>query len=151
MRKFSYRGVEKVSAADVTDADQFAGLMRRIAGPRLPSERETHCIYRGGAPVGFSRRQSIRHWYKQVSVIPFSLMTAAIAAAAAAEAKRVERSARAVEAADRLAEEAKNEFAEFKRRLARVEALLVQDPDFYRDQVDALRSQMGDQDRPVDR
>lgn len=42
--------------------------------------------------------------------------------------------------ADRLKEEAKDELAKIDARIARLEALLVQDEDFYRGQVDAERS-----------
>jgi diadenosine tetraphosphate (Ap4A) HIT family hydrolase len=48
------------------------------------------------------------------------------------------------------AEEARSELAELDARLARLEALLVQDEDFNRPQVDAWRASSRGPDRPVD-
>lgn len=48
------------------------------------------------------------------------------------------------------AEEARSELAELDARLARLEALLVQDEEFHRPQVDAVRSMARRPDRPVD-
>lgn len=49
------------------------------------------------------------------------------------------------------AEEARNELAELDARLARLEALLVQDEEFHRPQVDAVRAVARRPDRPMDR
>lgn len=48
-------------------------------------------------------------------------------------------------------EEGKHELAELDARLARLEALLVQDEEFNREAVDAFRSAARGPDRPVDR
>jgi len=50
----------------------------------------------------------------------------------------------------KAAEEARNELAELDARLARVEALLIQDEDFNRFQVDALRAASRRPHRPMD-
>lgn len=56
------------------------------------------------------------------------------------------------EARDRAAaEEARNELAQLDARLARLEAFLVQDEEFYRPSVDALRAVARGEDRPMDR
>lgn len=50
----------------------------------------------------------------------------------------------------KAAEEARSELAELDARLARIEALLVQDEDFHRPQVDAARAVARRPDRPMD-
>ena len=48
------------------------------------------------------------------------------------------------------AEEARSELAELDARLARIEALVIQDEDFMRSHVDAVRASSRRPDRPVD-
>jgi hypothetical protein len=51
---------------------------------------------------------------------------------------------------DRLSREAKDELAAINARISRLEALLVSDADFHRDQVDAWRQASRVPGRPVD-
>lgn len=51
----------------------------------------------------------------------------------------------------KAAEEARSELAELDARLARLEALLVQDEEFHRQAVDAVRTLARGPHRPVDR
>lgn len=106
--------------------------MKQIAGPRMASETVSQCIYRAGRKLGLSRRQSLRAWYGQRDTIPTELMDRA----------------RELAAAETVAE-AKNEYAELAARIARLEALLVQDADFHRPGVDAFRQAVGGLRRAV--
>lgn len=129
MRKNSFRGDKRMSAVDV-----MAGLVRDIAKPgAYPGEGAGRAIARAARRLGLPHRQTERLWNRDRKIIPSDLMD---------KAQRL--------ANEPLVEEARHELNELDARLARIEALLVQDEDFMRPHADAFRASARRPDRPVD-
>lgn len=115
-------------------------LLKQIAEPR---------------PVGDSVKQAIDRAARRVS----RYLSPAMRSSRAEDIWRQE--ARAIRAeemdairkaaqADRLREEGRNELAAIDARLARLEAILVQDEEFHRDQVAPHRAALRGPHRPLD-
>jgi hypothetical protein len=130
MANNSSRGGRVVTAAVL----EFSRLLRRAAEPSTPGELVTHAINRAARRLGLTRRTARAYWYGERAHVPADLMD----------------KARAI-AAEPQVVEARHEFAKFEARLARLEALLVADEDFFGPQVDALRSAARGLDRTLDR
>jgi hypothetical protein len=114
-------------------AVEFSDLMKKIAGPRSFGELNTVGIYRAGRKLGLSRRQALAYWYCERSRIPTELMDQARALAL-----------------EPVVSEAKDALAELERRIARLEALLVQAADADRAGGDARREGHRGSDRALD-
>jgi len=129
MRKKLFRKDGSMSSVDI-----MAGLVREIARPgAAPGEGAARAIARAARRLGLSYRQAARLWHRDRKVIPSDLMD------------------RALRLADEpIVDEARNELAELNTRIAKLEALLVQDEDFMRPHVDALRASSRRPDRSVD-
>jgi hypothetical protein len=117
-------------------------LIRRVAEPRPVGDTVKTAIVRAASRVSRYMRQPMAPgraediWRREARAIRVEEMDA-IRKAAAVDQESVR--------------EAKHVLADIDARIARLEALLVSDADFYRDQVDAHRAAMGDVDRTVDR
>ena len=119
--------------------------LRRIAEPRPVGDTVKEAINRSARRVskflrqaGFSPMSATRAedlWRQEARRVDAEEMDAIRAADAAAE---------------RVIEEARNALAEHDARIARLEALLVQDEEFHRDQVAAHLAAHRGPDRPVD-
>ena len=127
----------------MTAVAEAARLLRDVAGP---------------APVGDSKKAAISRAASRVAKhIPayFAVRWHAGRAediwrgeARGVWAEEMDAIRRAADA--KAAEEARSELTELDARLARLEALLVQDEEFHRPQVDAVRAVARRPDRPVD-
>ncbi len=116
-------------------------LLRDIAEPRPVGDSVKLAIGRSARrvslflpqPMAFGRAEDI--WRREARAIRAEEMDAIRKAAKA----------------DRLAQEAKNEFTELKARIARLEAALrIQDEDFHSPSLDALGRVAGETDRTLD-
>lgn len=108
--------------------------VRLIGWPQFPDEQVLFRIERVARRLGITPRRARAFWYGEATNIPAEHMD---------KARRLARAP--------LEEEARNEFAELQNRIARLEAALaVQDEDFHRPAIDALRVSSGRDDRAVD-
>lgn len=124
-----------MNAVPMDDVDRMASLVRRIAERgAMPGEGAGRAISRVARRLGLSQRQATRLWNRDRKVIPAGLM----------------------EKAEWLADEpavkeARHELSEIDARIARLEALLVSDEEFYRVALDAERAAARGLDSPMDR
>lgn len=127
--------------ADMTGVSEASILLRRVAEPRPVGDTVKAAITRAAKRVSKHMRQPMSPsraediWRREARRLDSEEMDAIRAAAKA----------------DHKVEEARNALAEFDARIARLEALLVQDEDFFRPQVDAAVEALRGPDRPVDR
>lgn len=125
---------EKLEA--MSAVDEASTLLRKIAEPR---------------PVGDSVKSAITRAARRVSALfPLSMSRAEDIWRKEARLIRAEEMDAIRRLADRrIVEEAQRERSELERRISRLEALLVQDEDFYRSGLDALREMAGRKNRPM--
>lgn len=132
---------EKSEVLLMSAVAEAAHLLRQIAEPRPVGDSIKAAISRAARrvskhlpqPMHYRRAEDL--WRKEARAVRAEEMDA------------IRRAAKA----DRLVEEARSELSEIDARIARLEALLVQDEDFHRDQVDAHRAALRRPHRPVDR
>lgn len=142
-----YKSEHRSSPAEIIDMTavaEAARLLREVAAPvpvgdsvKAAINRATHRVGRFIAPHFAVRWHASRAediWRGEARGVWAEEMDA-IRRAADAKAQ----------------EEARNELAELDARLGRLEALLVQDEEFHRPQVDAVRSVARAADRAMDR
>lgn len=117
-----------------------SSLLRRVAEPRPVGDSVKQAINRAArrvsrflpSPMGYSRAEGI--WRQEARAIRAEEMDAIRRAAA-----------------DRTAREAKNEFAELRARIARLEeAIRIQDEDLYGVDADALHATNSPPNRTLD-
>lgn len=133
---------EKSEPESMSGVAEASMLLRQIAEPRPIGDTVKAAITRATrrvsrfarAPVSPGRIEDL--WRQEARRVSAEEMDA-IRAAAASDRK--------------LAREANNALAEIDARIARLEALLIQDPDYYRDQVAAHIEALGGPDRSLDR
>lgn len=120
----------KPTLDDEERSERVARLLRRVAAPAVPGEHLIHAISRAARRLGWDRGRTKRLWY--------------------GEARRVDADELvAIERLLKLRQEARDEHARLAERIARLEAILVQDEDFHRPQVDAWRAASRSVDSPV--
>ena len=113
---------------------EFSRLLRQVAEPATPGELVSHAIHRAARRLGLSVPVARAYWYGQRGAVPSDLMDMARHLAA-----------------EPLVIEARNELAEIDARLARIEAILLQDTQFHGPAAAALREVARGSDRPLDR
>lgn len=114
---------------------EAASLLRQVAEPR---------------PVGDTVKEATNRAARRVSLRPGRVEDIWREEAKAIRAEEMD-AIRKAAAQDRMVREAKDELTELNARIARLEALLVQDEDFHRPQVDAFRTVARRPHRTVDR
>lgn len=119
---------------------EAAALLRSVAEPRPVGDTIKAAINRAAKRVSAHLREPMR---------PGRAEDIWRGEARAIRAEEMDAIRRAAE--KRLVGEARNEFTELDRRIARLEALLVQDADFHGVEADALRASASRAHRPVDR
>lgn len=130
---------EKLEPPDMTAVAEAASLLRTVAEPRPVGDTVKAAINRAAKRVSKYLREPMRPgraediWRGEARMV---------------RAEELDAIRRAAEA--RLIREARREFTQLDARIARLEALLVQDPEFHRVEADALRAVAGRPDRPVD-
>lgn len=124
----------------MTAVAEAASLLRSVAEPRPVGDTVKAAITRAAKRVSKHLREPMRPgraediWRGEARII---------------RAEELDAIRKAADA--RLLQEARREFTQLDARIARLEALLVQDPEFHRVEADALRAVAGGADRPVDR
>lgn len=113
---------------------EAASLLRSVAEPR---------------PVGDTIKEAINRAARRVGLRPSRAEDIWRGEARSIRAEEMDAIRRAAE--NKLVREARHEFSELALRLARVEALLVQDADFMRPHADALDEIRSRVHRAVDR
>lgn len=133
---------EKSEIWHMSAVAEASSLLRRVAEPRPAGDTVKAAINRAARrvsahllhPMKASRAEDI--WRSEARAIRAEEMDAIRKAAAA----------------DRYAEEARDDHARLLDRISRIEtALRISDPEFHREQADALRAAAGRVDRSVDR
>ncbi len=129
---------ERAEREPMSSVAEASMLLRRVAEPR---------------PVGDTIKAAITRAARRVSHFMLQPMTPGRAEdiwRREARAIRVEEMDAIRKAAAREVEEAKHVLADIDARIARLEALLISDPDFFGDQVAQARKAMGAPDSSVD-
>jgi len=131
---------EKTEREPMSSIAEASILLRQVAEPRPVGDTVKAAITRASRrvsrflmqPMTSGRAEDI--WRRQARLIRAEEMDAIRKAAGT----------------DREVQEAKNVLAEIDARIARLEALLIQDADFHSDQVAQARKALGNMDRPLD-
>lgn len=131
---------ERAEREPMSSVAEASMLLRQVAEPRPVGDTVKAAITRSARrvsrfllqPMTTGRAEDI--WRRQARLIRAEEMDAIRKAAAG----------------DREVEEAKHVLADIDARIARLEALLIQDPDFHGEQVAQTRKALGNVDRTVD-
>lgn len=140
MSEFFTERKEKCGVFFMTAVAEASSLLRAIAEPRPIGDSVKAAINRAARAAGLSASRTEDIWRQEAKAIRAEEMDAirlAAARRAAGDAK--------------MLEEARAEYRRLKARLASLEqAYRISDPDFHRDQIDALVGPTVAPDRPLD-